>query len=230
MRLVIPWSPFRGLLLSRAHGIRQNFFASSFYSCSRSLFPLRPVPKVLKGSWKLPEISDDGSLISEKTSSQEQKEESELIEFGFLKGSGPDVPRDWRKRDFPDWKRQTFGLKEKFHGSSWRPNKKISREAMEGIRFLKKEYPELRSNELANRFKIPYEAVRRILKSNWKPSPQEEERIQKKWLERGKRLRALLKKEEEPMSRPKKAFMSEGRATKSKKNINDKKDIGNILF
>jgi hypothetical protein len=52
----------------------------------------------------------------------------------------------------------------------WNPPKKLSREAMEGLRTLHDHDPETFTTAgLANRFKISPEAVRRILKSRWKP-------------------------------------------------------------
>ena len=55
--------------------------------------------------------------------------------------------------------------------NGWNPPKKLSREAMEGLRTLRDHDPETFTTAiLANRFKISPEAVRRILKSRWRPN------------------------------------------------------------
>lgn len=52
----------------------------------------------------------------------------------------------------------------------WNPPKKLSREAMDGLRTLHNHDPEtFTTTALATRFKISPEAVRRILKSRWQP-------------------------------------------------------------
>ncbi|EJD55493.1 hypothetical protein AURDEDRAFT_109802 [Auricularia subglabra TFB-10046 SS5] len=57
----------------------------------------------------------------------------------------------------------------------WQPPKKLSRDAMDGLRALHNHNPELFSTPvLADKFKISPEAVRRILKSKWVPSKERE--------------------------------------------------------
>ncbi|KAJ7064915.1 hypothetical protein C8F01DRAFT_1128734 [Mycena amicta] len=66
------------------------------------------------------------------------------------------VHRDSLKAAFPD---------------GWNPPRKLSREAMDGLRQLHRINPETFSTPvLADRFRISPEAVRRILKSRWAPS------------------------------------------------------------
>lgn len=65
-------------------------------------------------------------------------------------------------------------MKEKFP-DGWAPTRKLSREAMEGLRTMHAHNPELfTTSMLATRFKISPEAVRRILKSKWVPSRERE--------------------------------------------------------
>jgi len=72
----------------------------------------------------------------------------------------------------------------------WSPPRRLSREAMDGLRALHAHDPVTFSTPvLASKFKISPEAVARILKSKWKPSNErlaqilEKERIAKdKWL------------------------------------------------
>lgn len=65
-------------------------------------------------------------------------------------------------------------LKEK-HPEGWLPPRKLSREAMDGLRALHHHDPKTFSTPvLANKFRISPEAVRRILKSKWAPSRERE--------------------------------------------------------
>lgn len=71
-------------------------------------------------------------------------------------------------------------MKENFP-EGWNPPRKISREAMEGIRHMHALNPELFTTaSLAQRFKISPEAVRRILKSKWGPTREESIRYAEK--------------------------------------------------
>jgi Neugrin len=76
--------------------------------------------------------------------------------------------------------------------SGWNPPRKISREAMEGLRTLHVHDPSTYSTPvLADKFKISPEAVRRILRSRWEPS---EER-KKELLERERKAKLERKLE-----------------------------------
>lgn len=56
----------------------------------------------------------------------------------------------------------------------WSPPRKLSRQAMEGLRVMHAQHPELFTTPvLAEKFKISPEAVRRILKSKWEPTKEE---------------------------------------------------------
>lgn len=79
---------------------------------------------------------------------------------------------NWRNdRTLPAWQRHKLSLKEKFEGAEWRPKRRVSREAMEGIRLLHRDFPDtFTTQRLGEEFQIGPEAVRRILKSKWVPS------------------------------------------------------------
>lgn len=94
------------------------------------------------------------------------------------------LPTDWRNQKLEPWQRQKFALKEKFQGEQWKPHYRLSRETMNGIRWLKKEYPNLQSDFFAERFKVSPEDIRRILKSKWKPTVEEEMAQAEKWKSR----------------------------------------------
>ena len=71
--------------------------------------------------------------------------------------------RERMKRSFPE---------------GWSPPHKLSRQAMDGLRVLHMHDPETFSTPmLAERFRISPEAVRRILRSNWEPLPEQTARL-----------------------------------------------------
>lgn len=90
----------------------------------------------------------------------------------------------WKKRDLSHRKR--YG--------EWRPTKKLSRQQMLDIRNLKEQMPEMKTIQIADHFKISPEAVRRILRSKWVPSDDEESDLIRR-AEKQKR-EAILKKKE----------------------------------
>lgn len=84
------------------------------------------------------------------------------------------------------WQVQKEALKKKFP-EGWNPRKKLSPDAMTGIRALNRQFPEEYTAEaLAKKFEVSPEAIRRILRSKWAPSPEEELRRQARWFQRGK--------------------------------------------
>lgn len=84
------------------------------------------------------------------------------------------------------WKVQKAALKEKFP-EGWRPMKRLSPDAVAGIRALHAQFPDQYTTpQLARQFEVSAEAIRRILKSKWTPSPEEEEMRQERWFRRGK--------------------------------------------
>ncbi|KAI1418262.1 hypothetical protein F5Y13DRAFT_37985 [Hypoxylon sp. FL1857] len=104
------------------------------------------------------------------------------------KGKGESEPP--RKKE--EWQIQKFALKEKFP-EGWSPRKRLSPDALDGIRALHSQFPEDYTTEvLAQKFQVSPEAIRRILKSNWTPNPEEEVRRQERWFNRGKNIWSQL--------------------------------------
>ncbi|KAJ4307200.1 Required for respiratory growth protein 9 mitochondrial [Collariella sp. IMI 366227] len=80
-----------------------------------------------------------------------------------------------------DWRIQKQALKEKFP-EGWNPRKKLSPDALLGIRALHNQFPEEYTTEvLSNKFEVSPEAIRRILKSKWTPEPDVEIDRQERW-------------------------------------------------
>lgn len=64
--------------------------------------------------------------------------------------------------------------------------KRLSPDAMAGIKALNVQYPgEYTTEKLAAKFQVSPEAIRRILKSKWEASPEEEQKRQERWFRRG---------------------------------------------
>ncbi|KAL3462932.1 hypothetical protein BJX64DRAFT_135750 [Aspergillus heterothallicus] len=94
----------------------------------------------------------------------------------------------FQKKKLEDWEIQKEALKKKFP-TGWSPQKKVSPDAMEGIRHLHAVSPEkFTTSVLAEEFKVSPEAVRRILKSKWRPNAAELEDRRKRWEKRHDRI------------------------------------------
>ena len=87
------------------------------------------------------------------------------------------------------WQLQKEALKKKFQHTRWLPRKRLSPAALEGIRAIHAQYPNTYTTPvLAEKFKVSPEAVRRILKSKWRPNENEERERQRRWDSRGKKI------------------------------------------
>ncbi|KAL3469883.1 hypothetical protein BJX99DRAFT_240447 [Aspergillus californicus] len=87
-----------------------------------------------------------------------------------------------------EWQVQKHALKKKFP-TGWSPSKKLSPDAIEGIRHLNTIAPDqFTTDVLAKEFKMSPEAIRRILKSKWRPSETELENRRQRWEKRHDRI------------------------------------------
>jgi len=86
------------------------------------------------------------------------------------------------------WQTQKAALQSKHSGESWAPRKRISPDALSGIRALHSSQPSIYTTaQLSTHFKTSPEAIRRILKSKWRPSEEEQEGRRDRWERRGER-------------------------------------------
>lgn len=127
----------------------------------------RTIPYITKGKWTLPD------LVSSKP-------------VGALPVN---VPKQWRASRLPQWKKQMFALQEKFP-EGWDPKKKLSRDQMAELREIKTARPNITNDELSSLFKVSPEAIRRILKSRWRPNADKSKQLNERWIRRGQRLGA----------------------------------------
>lgn len=96
-----------------------------------------------------------------------------------------------RKKNMEPWQIQKAALKEKFP-DGWKPKKKMSPDAMAGIRALHRQFPDTYTTDvLAQKFEMSPEAIRRILKSKWEETdetPDIDIKRQERWFNRGKAI------------------------------------------
>lgn len=86
------------------------------------------------------------------------------------------------------WQIQKAALKEKFK-EGWSPPRKLSPDALDLIRHLHSTAPDqFTTPVLAEQFKVSPEAIRRILKSKWRPTEEEMEDRRRRWQRRHDRI------------------------------------------
>lgn len=86
------------------------------------------------------------------------------------------------------WKVQKSALQDKFGEQNWQPRKRISPDALSGIRTMHNQQPHIYTTEvLADHFKVSPEAIRRILKSKWQPDEETSEDRRSRWEKRGEK-------------------------------------------
>ncbi|KAG0228110.1 Required for respiratory growth protein 9 mitochondrial [Actinomortierella wolfii] len=74
-------------------------------------------------------------------------------------------------KDAPLWLKHKLAIREKLGGQAWQPHRRVSRQTMEQIRYLRKQFPdEWTVPKLSAHFKISVESVTRILRSKFTPS------------------------------------------------------------
>ena len=93
-----------------------------------------------------------------------------------------------RPQTAEEWRLQKAKLKEKFP-DGWKPRKRLSPDALAGIRALNAQFPDVYTTQnLADRFEMSAEAIRRILKSKWQPDEEEDRERQERWHRRGMQI------------------------------------------
>lgn len=106
----------------------------------------------------------------------------------FGKDASREPVDDWVPPKKEPWQIQKAVMKEKFP-DGWNPRKRLSPDAMTGIRALHQQMPEKYTTAvLAEHFKVSPEGVRRILKSKWQPSADTQVDREMRWFRRGERV------------------------------------------
>jgi len=126
--------------------------------------------KLARSKWSLDGIPRPKPLLDNTSQGPDLSEDNDIVN-GLRPGTPPIHERKPPSAPTPhEYKahRQTL---QKLFPSGWSPPKKLSRQAMDGLRHLHRFDPHtFTSPILAEKFKISPEAVRRILKSKWEPT------------------------------------------------------------
>ncbi|KAK0100894.1 Required for respiratory growth protein 9 mitochondrial [Cadophora gregata] len=98
-------------------------------------------------------------------------------------------PKDgWVPPPRAPWMIEKERIKAKYP-DGYKPMKKLSPDAMAGIRALHAQMPEYYTTwALSQEFEVSPESIRRILKSKWTPDPEEETDRQRRWKKRGEAI------------------------------------------
>ncbi|MCJ1244067.1 Required for respiratory growth protein 9 mitochondrial [Trapelia coarctata] len=144
----------------------------------------------------MPSSRDAGQTRDVRSSKQRLPNKRQGSASSFSKGTlKPDSKPTFRPRsEFPrsprePWQIQKAALEQKFGSTGWEPRKRLSPDALDGIRAIHAQYPETYTTEaLAERFKVSPEAIRRILKSKWRPNEEEDVSRRQRWQKRGEAI------------------------------------------
>jgi len=122
-----------------------------------------------------------------KTLRTKTPDESTILERLSKKSSAREED-DWVPPPRLPWQSQKAALEEKFE-EGWAPRKRLSPDALAGIRAINAQFPEEYTVPvLAAKFEVSPEAIRRILKSKWRPDEEEEEDRKRRWYKRGQEV------------------------------------------
>ncbi|KAL8798092.1 MAG: hypothetical protein Q9182_006960 [Xanthomendoza sp. 2 TL-2023] len=107
--------------------------------------------------------------------------------LGAIPSNNVGIRRSGNQRE--TWQIQKAALVSKFGSTGWVPRKRLSPDALDGIRALHAQFPEKYTTPvLASQFEVSPDAIRRILKSKWRPSDEEVTSRRQRWDKRGERI------------------------------------------
>ncbi|GMM37770.1 Rrg9 protein [Saccharomycopsis crataegensis] len=161
----------------------------------------RPLKIEHKSSWDLPQLSYVKPKLSAPVEEEQRSPKDKVPKmdrFELVNSIKPLTRHKSLKELFkdpkvPEWKKQKEALKNKFGDQGWNPMRKISREEMKSVKFLKAQNPNINNTQLADYFKVSPESIRRILKSKWEPkSLEEDEALYERWKRRGEKIKEMM--------------------------------------
>ncbi|KAF8629744.1 hypothetical protein AX15_003302 [Amanita polypyramis BW_CC] len=128
------------------------------------------LPVSARSRWSLQGVPPPKSILEDDDAHVDLSEDNDIVN-GVQPDALPPHLRGPPKESTPhEHKAHRDALRKQFP-NGWLPPKKLSREAMDGLRQLHRFDSEKFSTPvLAEKFKVSPEAVRRILKSKWEPS------------------------------------------------------------
>lgn len=138
----------------------------------------------------LPKMKPRIARPVESTGREEETRPSSSTTTPPPAGSHPRKRPDWRF--LPAWRQQALVTAHKLEGDGgWAPRRKLSPAAQAGIRTLfHSDRERYTVRHLSEVFKVSPDAVRRIVKSSWVPSPQEAADREARWKKRMDERRA----------------------------------------
>ncbi len=146
--------------------------------------PSRTAAPVSRTNFRSTKVENE-SFTLRHSSTRSTDSSVRLASRSVSKPAGRD---DWKPPAREHWQIDKEALSQKFP-SGWNPPKRLSPDAVAGIRALHAQMPERYTTEaLSQEFGVTPEAIRRILKSKWSPSPEEETERQRRWLKRGQQV------------------------------------------
>ncbi len=129
--------------------------------------------KLARSKWSLDGIPRPKPILDDTSHEHTQldlSEDNDIVN-GLRPGTPPIHERKPPSSPTPHEYKAHRETLQKLFPSGWSPPKKLSRQAMDGLRHLHRFDPQTFSSPvLAEKFKISPEAVRRILKSKWEPT------------------------------------------------------------
>ncbi|KAF8814787.1 hypothetical protein BYT27DRAFT_7205759 [Phlegmacium glaucopus] len=125
-----------------------------------------------RDKWHLEGVPRPRSILEDDDTVIDLSEDNEIVNGANPKTPPPHLRQPSRKPTPLEYKMHRETIRKEFP-EGWAPPRKLSREAMDAVRQLYRLDPEkFNTPMIADRFKISPEAVRRILKSKWEPSPE----------------------------------------------------------
>ncbi|KAF9467868.1 hypothetical protein BDZ94DRAFT_1247929 [Collybia nuda] len=153
----------------------------SFASCRHTLSRLysTDISSSSRQKWRLAGVPRPRSILDDDDNGPpvDLTEDNEVVNGARPNTPPPHLRRPPENPTPSEYKTHREVMRKNFPGG-WSPPRKLSREAMEGVRQLHRLDPEkFTTPMLALQFKISPEAVRRILKSKWEPSKEKRTRL-----------------------------------------------------
>ncbi len=155
---------------------RPNDFPTKYFPSSPKFAHPKPAPQTTSG-W-----------LDKNVMGKQAVHEAKLAERLTAREGKRKAEDDYVPPPKEPWMKQKETLEKKFP-EGWAPRKRLSPDALAGIRAIHQQFPDQYTVPvLAQKFEISPEAVRRILKSKWRPSEEDEEDRTRRWYKRGKEV------------------------------------------
>ncbi|KAL2372383.1 mitochondrion organization and biogenesis protein [Blastomyces gilchristii SLH14081] len=132
--------------------------------------------------------SDRGDINSDSKSTSKTSRSKKSNVPRSSKSTTQKREKPEKPRELEPWQIQKQALKKKFP-EGWNPRKRLHPDTLDTIRHLHQQDPNIYSTPaLAQEFKVSPEAIRRILKSKWQPTPEVAAERRERWEKRRKRI------------------------------------------